>query len=166
MEPIEGPPTGPGFDAAAPPTPAKTAGGWKVWVAILLTIVIVGGAIGYVTLSGASAKPTVLMKSGTVVPIPAGDYYSGSFSIGKSAELSGSLLSKTAVVISVMDPSDYANFQSGGSIASATWTSGSVTNETFSVHLSSGNWEIVFESPTLGLPTSFLVTSDIEVTPS
>ncbi|HEV2167225.1 MAG TPA: hypothetical protein VGS23_09680 [Thermoplasmata archaeon] len=158
--------SGPGFAATPPAKPTKVPGRWKVWVVLALTVAIVLGAVGYETLANAGAKPVVLLKDGTGIQIPAGDYYAESFSLGKSAILSGSLVSGDGVIAYVLTPSNYNIFHATGRTSGATWTSQLMFNASFSVALNAGSWDIVFQGSNPQLPTEFLLTSNLSVSPS
>ncbi len=157
---------GTGFDPTPPPKSTKTPGGWKIWVVIALTLLIVGGAVGYATLVGSGAKPTVLVAKGTGVKIPAGDYYVGTLKLSKSATLSGTLQSQDGIVVYVMDQVIYGVFQSTGRTSGAQWSSAVIHNGAFDVSLGAGTWMVVFEGPNPQLPTEFLATSAVSATAS
>jgi hypothetical protein len=161
-----GPPTGSGFAPTPIAKPPKGSGGWGFWIAILVTIAIVGGAVAYTTLESSSAKPTVLLKNGTGIEIPAGEFYAGPLMLSKTATLSGSLDSGRGVVVYVMNPSTYNVFQSTGRTYGSEWNSGAIFNGSFDVYLNPGSWEVVFQSPNPDLPTEFITTSAVTATPS
>jgi hypothetical protein len=160
------PTAGTGFDPSPPPKSTKTPGGWKIWVVIALTILIVGGAVGYATLVAPGPKPTVLVAKGTGVEIPAGDYYVGTLKLGNSATLSGSLQSQDGIVVYVMDETIYGVFQSTGRTAGSEWSSSVIHNGSFAVTIGAGTWMVVFEGPNPQLPTEFLATTAVTATPS
>jgi hypothetical protein len=163
---LTGAPTGSGFAATPPVQPTRSPGAWKGWVVLIATVLIVAGAVAYVSFGGSGPKPKVLLKSGTGIEIPAGEYFAVPVSVSKSATLSGSLDSGDGVAVYLMNPSTYNVFHGSGRTAGSQWSSGVVHNGSFEVFFGSGSWEVVFEATDPSLPTEFIATSDLTVTTS
>jgi hypothetical protein len=148
--------------AERPPSWLRSKGPWIV-LAIVVAGLLVLVASSNLHLFGSSRVATI-QASGTERNIPSGYYWAIGFTISTSASVTGSVQATNGVEIYVLNPTNYQSFVRTSFTSGAAWTSGPLSDASFSVSLGPGTWYMVFESPDPAIPTSVLLTSDLIAT--
>ncbi len=130
-----------------------------------IILVAFGGSLLLVGAIRGSAPETIL-PAGTSWELPRGAYDYIPFTLTKAVSISGSFTSTNGTTAYLLDPDQFAEYNSSGSAPTYYWTSGpSVVSGTVSTNLGAGSWYLVFENPSFSATTSLTVTSSIVAVP-
>lgn len=142
-------------------------------VSLLVGLVIGGIALYYVGFQQGqnaelAAQPktvtSVLIPSGTVYPLNAGQYEKIQIKVNNSVAISGKFAATNGVTFYIMTPAEFSNFSSSGTAGSYLYTTGNVVSAPINTNISSGTFYLIFQNSDSFTTSSVTITQDIDAT--
>jgi hypothetical protein len=115
--------------------------------------------------SGSGVAPTeTILPGGTALQIPGGAFRDVVFELMMSASLAGAFQSSGSVTLYILDPSNFQQFESQGTVSAWVWSAGPGSSALLHAQVPAGTWYLVFADASPFSGTSVQVTSPVEAT--